>query len=158
MARGLPRGAEERNTIQRRSTERQAFRPALIARCGMNCGPCRAYVREKNPCPGCRGPDDFKPKTRVLCPIETCEAITGGSGAFCFNCGRFPCPQLDRLDKRYRKKYGMSMIDNLRKIGEFGMRIFLRREEERWTCPDCGEILCVHEARCLSCRRRWRQE
>jgi hypothetical protein len=27
---------------------------ALIAPCGMNCGVCMAYLREKNKCPGCR--------------------------------------------------------------------------------------------------------
>jgi hypothetical protein len=26
----------------------------LVAPCGMNCGICRAYLREKNKCPGCR--------------------------------------------------------------------------------------------------------
>ena len=27
----------------------------LIAPCGMNCGICKYYYREKDKCPGCRG-------------------------------------------------------------------------------------------------------
>lgn len=31
-----------------------AFEKHLIAPCGMNCGTCIAYLRDKNKCPGCR--------------------------------------------------------------------------------------------------------
>jgi hypothetical protein len=32
-------------------------RKELVAPCGMNCGICIAYLREKNKCPSCRGDD-----------------------------------------------------------------------------------------------------
>ena len=51
---------------------------SLIAPCGMNCGICMAYLREKNKCPGCRGDDTNKPVTRVGCKIKNCEAIQKG--------------------------------------------------------------------------------
>ena len=35
---------------------------ALIAPCGMDCGLCRGYVREKNRCAGCNGDDSSKPR------------------------------------------------------------------------------------------------
>ena len=31
----------------------------LIAPCGMNCGICYGYLREKNKCPGCRKRDAY---------------------------------------------------------------------------------------------------
>ncbi len=34
--------------------------PVLIAPCGMNCGTCLGYLREKNKCVGCRLKSDIK--------------------------------------------------------------------------------------------------
>jgi len=33
---------------------------SLIAPCGMNCGICLAYLREKKKCPGCNGSNEDK--------------------------------------------------------------------------------------------------
>ena len=131
--------------------------PDLIAPCGLNCRLCRAYAREKNPCPGCRGDDAGKPKTRVICRIKTCEKIVSGEIQYCFDCGGFPCPPLARLDKRYRTRYGTSVIDNLLSIKKVGMRAFIENENRKWTCPVCGAMLCMHEPGCLSCGYAWRK-
>ena len=63
---------------------------------------------------------------------------------------------MKRLDKRYRTKYAMSMIDNLEYIKQFGIRDFVKQEKERWACPVCGEIICVHKPQCISCEHTWR--
>jgi hypothetical protein len=128
----------------------------LIAPCGMNCGLCRAFVRSRNRCPGCRGDDRGKPKTRVACRIKTCELRRRGGGDFCTDCASFPCERLGCLDKRYRTKYGMSMIENLRSIEADGLASFVEREKSKWTCVGCGATICVHEALCLVCKRKWR--
>jgi len=128
----------------------------LIAPCGMNCSLCRAYVKEINACPGCRGDNSLKPKTRVTCGIKTCGKIIKGGIKYCFSCSEFPCKRLISLDDRYREKYGMSEIENLMNIKKFGIRKFVRNENDKWRCPGCGKLLCVHEPRCLSCRCRWR--
>jgi len=60
------------------------------------------------------------------------------------------------LDKRYRTKYGMSMIDNLRRIQTDGIRSFVGSEKSKWACPGCGETICVHKASCLVCGHKWR--
>ena len=44
----------------------------LIAPCGMNCGICYAYLREKNKCFCCHIEDPNKPKTRLNCKIKNC--------------------------------------------------------------------------------------
>ena len=141
---------------QTRSTKTNSIRTALIAPCGMNCRLCRAYIRDKKACPGCRGGDDFKSKTYVSCHIKNCMNIVKAGVKYCFSCDSFPCDKLNHLDKRYRTKYGMSMIDNLQNIRKFGIRHFISDEKERWTCPECSELLCVHKPQCLSCGHKWR--
>ena len=127
-----------------------------IAPCGINCGLCRAFLRSRNRCPGCRGDDGGKPKTRVGCKIKTCSERRRDGGDFCAGCARLPCERLRNLDKRYRLKYGMSMIENLQSIAADGLASFLEREKRKWTCPGCGATICVHEAACLVCGRPWR--
>ncbi len=132
-------------------TTPNSTRAFLIAPCGINCRVCRAYGRAKNPCPGCRADDADKPKTRVICPIKTCDKIAKGQIKYCFDCDEFPCAPLLHLDKRYRTRYGTSVIDNLQSIKKIGIRRFVKSEDEKWTCSECGGMLCMHEAQCLSC-------
>jgi hypothetical protein len=122
----------------------------LIAPCGMNCRLCSGYIRKKNPCPGCRGEDSLKPRYCVGCKIVNCEIRTE---AFC-HCEK-PCRRLKELDKRYSTKYRMSMLENLRLIRERGIEAFVKREEERWACPNCGEILSCHRKECPHCGEAW---
>lgn len=123
----------------------------LIAPCGMNCGVCMAYLRDKNKCSGCRGSTIDKPRTRLECKIKNCEHFQNVNSGFCFQCQKFPCDRLKHLDQRYRTKYGMSMIENLENIRKFGIRKFLVSEKTRWTCPECGGTICVHNRYCSSC-------
>lgn len=127
----------------------------LIAPCGMNCRLCWGYIREKNSCPGCRrdsGPETQKSKYRRTCKIRNCEHLTKGKTRYCSHrCSHFPCTGLKQLDKRYRKKYGMSMIENLKRIDALGIRAFIRDEKSKRVCSEFGEMICVHKPRCLSC-------
>jgi hypothetical protein len=123
---------------------------SLIAPCGMNCGVCYAYLREKNRCPGCRYPDPHKPITRVRCKIKNCETFKNSNAKFCFECKEFPCEALKHLDKRYRTKYHMSMIENLKSIQQLGLQQFIQNEQIRWSCSDCDGTICVHNRQCYS--------
>jgi len=126
----------------------------LIAPCGMNCSICVAYLREKNKCPGCRGTDIDKPITRIRCKIKTCESFQKNNAKFCFECEKFPCNNLKHLDKRYRTKYNMSMIENLENIKDFGIGKFLKNEDVKWACSECGGTICVHKGYCLDCGKK----
>ncbi|MBJ6724917.1 DUF3795 domain-containing protein [Geomesophilobacter sediminis] len=126
------------------------FSSDMIAPCGLNCGVCRAFNRESNRCPGCRGDDAGKPPTRCSCPIKNCSSRGPGSDN-CSGCVDFPCPPLQRLDRRYRKRYGVSCIDNLAAIRDAGLAAFLAGEAARWSCAGCGGLLSMHEAQCPSC-------
>lgn len=123
----------------------KSFNSELIAPCGMNCNICSAHLREKKQCPGCRNYDKDKSGYCRNCIITKCDKLKDG---FC-DCKK-PCARLKNLDKRYRKKYDMSMLDNLAFIEEHGMQAFLEREEKRWTCS-CGGIINVHKKICSSC-------
>jgi len=134
-----------------------AIPTTLIAPCGMNCRLCLGYVRERNRCPGCRLLEELNPKTRTRCRIGNCPEIASGRLKYCSErCAKFPCARLKQLDKRYRTRYGMSMIENLARISEFGIRRFIRDQKKKWACPGCGELLCVHRPVCLACGHRWR--
>jgi len=125
----------------------------LIARCGMNCRLCIGFMREKNPCFGCRSTDPTKLISRVNCQIKNCQKIISPTIDFCYNCASFPCTRLKQLDKRYRTKYQMSMIDNLHMIKEVGLHKFVLAQDDQWRCDQCGSLLSVHRSYCLVCHK-----
>ena len=128
----------------------------LIAPCGMNCSLCISYqFRDKDLnrkgfnktyCPGCipRGEN-------CMHMGHKCELLAKGSIRFCLECGNYPCKALKYLDKRYRTKYHMSMIENLEFIKEHGMEGFLKKEEEKWRCKECNGSICCHNGLCMNC-------
>ena len=133
------------------------LRPEMIAPCGMNCALCWAYQAQKHDlkkqginrkyCPGCIPRREHCRHMR-----NVCDTIGQGRVRFCFACEQFPCARLQRLDKRYRTKYHMSMIQNLRFIQDKGMDAFLNDQDEQWRCQQCGEeLLCCHNGLCLNC-------
>jgi hypothetical protein len=127
---------------------------ALIAPCGMNCSLCMAWQRTRNHCSGCRGPDEGKSKSCAACAIKTCNKRTGPDERFCHTCAEYPCTRVKKLDRRYREKYGMSMIENLGMIRTAGIDAFIQAQERKWTCPACGKLLSVHRPFCLRCGSR----
>jgi len=117
----------------------------LIAPCGINCGVCRAHLREKNRCPGCKNSPTLK--SCQNCKIKLCNKR---KGEYCLpraesrgGCADFPCERLKHLDKRYREKYGMSEIENLEFIKKHGIEKFLRNQIKKYICNK--GILCVHD-------------
>jgi hypothetical protein len=98
----------------------------LIAPCGMNCSLCVSYLARENDlnqkgfarryCPGCR------PRGKNCSFMaHHCDLVGKGLVRFCYECPDFPCHRLKDLDKRYRDKYHMSMIENLNFIKASGL-------------------------------------
>lgn len=129
--------------------------PMIIAPCGINCSLCRSYVRDRQPCVGCRGGDGNKSNACLTCPIMNCMKLAAGNHQFCFTCVNFPCPELANLDRRYRTKYGISAIANLQRIQDVGVKRFLVEENIKWICPECGSRLCMHKPECANCGYTW---
>lgn len=133
-----------------------AIRGELIAPCGMNCGVCVSYLAREH---------DLKSKglKRVYCDgclprgknclhmSGSCELLRDGRVRFCYECEDFPCKRLKALDKRYRTKYHLSMIENLTAIKERGIDNFLEAEQEKWGCRKCGGTVSCHIGLCLAC-------
>ena len=129
------------------------FTPELIAPCGMNCGICIAFFgytvsgeKRKHTCITCRlrkGPCAFIKKQ--------CGKLKDGEIEYCFECMDFPCKNLTTLDTRYRAKYRMSMIENLKELKEKGMEQFLANQERKYKCLQCGDIISVHNRKCYAC-------
>jgi hypothetical protein len=128
----------------------------LIAPCGMNCGLCSGYLAYKNDvkskgirmtyCTGCR------PRNKQCAFLKKrCPQLLNGDVKYCYECQDFPCARLRHIDKRYRTFYRMSMVENLEYIKESGIRHFLKRESEKWQCPECGGVICCHNGICFNC-------
>lgn len=115
------------------------FSKKLIAPCGMNCGICQAYLRPENKCPGCFSGRKVNGRP-IKCGRRLCKKRTG---EFCFECKEFPCKSIQALDERYRKKYGMSEIENLEFIRDHGIEKFLAQQEKKYCKNGC--TLCVHD-------------
>jgi hypothetical protein len=129
------------------------FQKALIAPCGMNCGTCIAYLREKNRCPGCRIFSADKAVSVRRCIVTKCIDLEKTKSKFCYECRKFPCYRIKQLDKRYKTKYRTSFIENLLMIKENGIKDFLAFESDRRTCPNCASTLSVHRSFCLVCKK-----
>ena len=111
----------------------------LIAPCGMNCGLCFHHLKPTNKCPGCNS--GRKVNGRCLnCAIKLCKKR---KGEYCFDCDEFPCERIKHLDKRYREKYGMSEIENLKTIKEKGIAYLMKKETKKWVNKE--GTYCVHD-------------
>ena len=111
----------------------------LIAPCGMNCGLCLHYLRASNKCGGCFSGREVNGKC-IKCGIKLCK---NRNGEYCFNCDKYPCERLQRLDKRYKERYSMSEIENLEIIKKRGINYLLKLEKKRWVNLD--GTYCVHD-------------
>jgi hypothetical protein len=127
--------------------------PRMIAPCGIYCAACFVFLREKDSCKGCWGPDHAKPKHCLVCSIKICQYLAETDSKFCYECVRFPCTRLKQLDKRYQAKYNTSIIKNLLIIEESGLDAMLDLEKVKWKCPDCGGTICIHLKVCMNCKK-----
>ena len=150
-----------------------AMNEELIAPCGMNCAVCSGYLALKHDvksqglkmpyCAGCR------PRDKQCAFIKKqCDLLGKGQVKYCYQCPDFPCRTLKHLDKGYRERYRMSMIENLEFIRDNGMDKLLEKEAEKWRCPECGGVVCCHNGICFECglellkakkkRYRWEED
>jgi hypothetical protein len=131
----------------------------LAAPCGFYCGTCRHYLARskgllkekglKAGCVGCR----IKDKNCAFIK-KKCSLIRKNELDFCFECDNFPCENLTKLHERHLRDDNISMIDNLRRIKEIGAKKWLKEQEEKWSCPECGGNVCVEDGECYDCGSR----
>ncbi|MFW9827825.1 MAG: DUF3795 domain-containing protein [Candidatus Thorarchaeota archaeon] len=128
----------------------------LAAPCGMYCGACRSYlVKKKNllaekglkkGCLGCR----IRNKNCTFIKRD-CPLIRKNELEFCYECDKFPCANLKKIDNNYLSRYNVSLIRNLKRIQEIGFELWLKEQKELYNCPNCGAEICIHDAECYDC-------
>jgi hypothetical protein len=128
----------------------------LIAPCGMNCAICSGYLARQYEvksqgirmpyCTGCR------PRDKQCAFLKKrCQLLLSGQVQYCYECPDFPCERLRHIDRRYKTFFRISLIENLEDIKEKGIEAFLKKEEEKWRCPECGGVICCHNGICFNC-------
>jgi predicted RNA-binding Zn-ribbon protein involved in translation (DUF1610 family) len=130
-------------------------KPELVAPCGMDCNICKWYLafsrgipKQKGKvshCAGCR------PREKNCAVKRECRKLRTGQLQFCYDCSDLPCKNIARLQKRYLEQYETSFLENLRTLKEKGMEIFLETQRIRFACPNCGDLVSVHDQKCYSC-------
>ncbi len=108
----------------------------LIALYEKNCAVCASYLAMKNDlnkkgfrkkyCPGC-----LLRNKNCTFMAKQCDMVGKGLVRFCYECEKYPCHRLKILDKRYRTKYHMSIIENLDLIKANGMGPFPDMEKKK---------------------------
>ena len=131
------------------------FTPELVAPCGMNCAICRAYIAYTHDIPRLRGKITYcsgcLPRAKNCYIKRGCKKLSKHQIQSCSECDTMPCEKLAHLDKRYSERYSMSMVENLKLLKAKGMDDFLKSQAEKYTCPNCGDVFCVHDSKCLAC-------
>jgi hypothetical protein len=126
----------------------------LIAPCGINCSLCLAYLRDKNTCCGCKIEGENKPLyCKENCKIKFCPEMQNNKYEYCYDCKKYPCLRIKNLDKRYRLRYKINVIENLLYIKNNGIEKFCENEKVKWSCSKCGGNICMHRGYCLKCKK-----
>ena len=101
-----------------------------VPACGVFCGGCPIYTRDKKPCLGAELNKDRceKCKTFHLCCVE--KEIT-----HCYQCEVFPCTKFKSFAKRWLK-YGQDFIENQNVLKQVGGIEFLKIYNEKTNNED----------------------
>lgn len=121
----------------------------MLAPCGMNCSLCYVHHKKKKQCLGCRSSDGIKPKSCQNCKIISCVTETGYT--YCYDCPKFPCVLINRLDKSYKTRYCFSLITSLNSIKKNGDENLYNNQLEKYKCQKCGCPINIHDNICSNC-------
>lgn len=155
--------------------------PALASPCGLYCGVCAIYIahRDDNPklkerlamlyrggvpgkgtlpnsatlcaedihCRGCLSDDRFMHCGQ--CEIRDCTQQKGYDG--CHQCDEFPCRHIDHFPMTVGKKVILSAVPYRRR---FGTEKWIRDEEARYVCPECGHTVFRGAVQCNRCKAK----
>ncbi|MDD5206577.1 MAG: DUF3795 domain-containing protein [Desulfobacterales bacterium] len=153
--------------------------PDLIAPCGLYCGVCAIYIagRDNNlkfkerlvnlykgnvsgkgtlpnsqnlstediQCRGCLSDQLFMHCRQ--CDIRKCTKDKGYTG--CHQCDEFPCRYIDEFPMSVGKKVILRAIPYWREVSTEN---WVKDEEARYVCPECGQKVFRGAAKCNQCK------
>ena len=153
--------------------------PELISPCGLYCGVCAVYIahldnndkfkerllnlykggvsgKGKLPnsenltiddiqCRGCLSAQQFMHCRQ--CDIRDCSRDKGYAG--CHQCDAFPCQHIETFPMTVGKKVILRTIPYWRKVGT---EKWIRDEEARYICPECGNRVFRGVVTCNRCK------
>lgn len=120
----------------------------MYAPCGVNCMICYKHCNSKNKCEGCFKKSNGKPEHCRRCNIKDC--ICENNIEYCFECEKYPCKYIKNIDKSYKKRYGVSVLENSEYVKLKGIECFLDNKRIRYSCQ-CGGIISLNDGICSEC-------
>ena len=141
----------------------------LLSPCGLYCGVCRIYIAHKNKdlefkkeilptlnyfgaksvddiaCTGCKSDGVLFPFCQK-CSIKDCTNEKKIEG--CYQCNDFPCKILTNWPDLLDKKVILRSVPAWRVLGT---EKWIKEEEKRYLCPNCGELLFHGAKKCRKC-------
>ena len=143
----------------------------LVAPCGLYCGACSMYLatQENNEqrlaygfgagpmklslenlrCDGCLGGGRL-PGHAQRCAIKECAAVKSKT-LRCSDCTEFPCGRITDFNNSGMLHHA-EVLSNLRQLRATGIKEWVKREEERWQCPECRTAFSFYEPECSKCK------
>jgi hypothetical protein len=127
--------------------------PPEAAPCGVYCGACPSFGKS---CKGCSSSDrDQRRRSKWGCRLRVC-CIEERGLEFCHQCDEHPCGRYVRKlpgshvgDPRF--DYRREVYDNLIRIAEVGVAVWLEEQGTRWQCPECGGRVHFYHYTCSEC-------
>lgn len=127
-----------------------------ISPCGLYCKGCPSYGKT---CHGCSSEDRKQNRTsKWNCSIRICCKEEHNINS-CSQCDDFNnCKILGKLVKSHPKDkrffYRHILIENLKKIREFGLEEFAKHQDTLWRCPECGGTVAFYYYYCTGCGKK----
>ena len=146
----------------------------LAAACGTYCGACPAYINKHGEdkrrfssgtmkgdyddfvdfmdqllCDGCLSGGMLAGHCQK-CKIRLCAANKQNDSR-CSDCEELPCTHVTSLINMGGYPHRNEYLPNLAKIREMGVQEWVKYEEERWRCPQCGLPMSWYDTECAGC-------
>jgi hypothetical protein len=132
--------------------------------CGIYCGSCfvmLAYTQNRDDtippqwnikdaelkCHGCKS--DILFENCKGCSRRPCAEEKGLD--WCFQCDEYPCEIYKAASERYHLAHHEVAQQKIKILKEEGLDEWLKYQEKRWTCPNCGKIFSWYEKTCWNC-------
>jgi len=167
-------GAEEDKMKDGNEIEGGKGKVHLAAACGTYCGACPAYINrdgekrkrstsesmkghydnfvgfmDRLRCDGCLSGGELTGHCKN-CRIRLCAADKQNNSR-CSDCEELPCTHVTSLINMGGYPHRNEYLPNLAKIREMGVQEWVKYEEERWRCPQCGLPMSWYDTKCVKC-------